>query len=629
MTSAGQEAATQTEYGILRLIGMGRASGGNEMKISNLGPKFDEGGVVVKDPIGQEPGGQTFSRREWLGKLALPATGAVIAAGFLDGVPASGARTKPAMPTVDLSTCVYNIRTYGAKGDGLTLDTAALQAAIDACSGDGGGTVLVPAGTFTIGTVELKSNVTLHIAAAGKLLGSGDGKQYHAVDAIPLRGDSTLNDGNWALLYAVNATNIVVEGAGVIDGQGSQFASPRPGLPSPSGLDDSKRPYHILLYHCDRVAIRNLALVDCAYHSVRIVQSKYIHIDNINIHNRVNGNNDGFHFITAEHVSISNCTVYSQDDACAMFGSCQFIAISNSVFSTRWSVFRFGGGVARNIAVSNCILHQVYGCPIKFQGNNGARFENISFSNLLLDDVTGPIHISAGPQEPGSPVNPGLTPDLPASSTEPPVARNISFSNIHGTVTTNPGTLDGMAPHRDAYAEGERFNCITLNAVGDAVMENISFENIHLTFGGGGSAEIAARRDLPLLASEYFMLGPMPAYGLYARNVHGITLSNIRFQVASSELRPAIIFDHITDAVFNSISVQSNPKAESVLRFIDCEQILLAAARVLTPSSVFLQLEGEGNTGIIVEDGDISKAASALAFKNGAIETSVRLRDRS
>jgi hypothetical protein len=99
--------------------------------------------------------------------------------------------------------------------------------------------------------------------------------------------------------------------------------------------------------------------------------------------------------------------------------------------------------------------------------------------------------------------------------------------------------------------------------------------------------------------------------------------------VASSELRPAIIFDHITDAVFNGISVQSNPKAESVLRFIDCEQILLAAARVLTPSSVFLQLEGEENTGIIVEDGDISKAASALAFKNGATETSVRLRDRS
>jgi len=75
----------------------------------------------------------------------------------------------------DFGARVYNIRKYGAKGDGITLDTAALQAAIDACHQDGGGTVLVPAGTFQIGTVELKSNVALHIAAAGKLLGSGDG----------------------------------------------------------------------------------------------------------------------------------------------------------------------------------------------------------------------------------------------------------------------------------------------------------------------------------------------------------------------------------------------------------------------------------------------------------------------
>jgi hypothetical protein len=592
-------------------------------------PKIHKGETVVKNPIDREGASAMLSRREWLGKLALPATGAVIAAGFFDGGSAAAARTKPAMTTDDLGARVYNIRSYGAKGDKTTLDTAAVQAAIDACASDGGGTVLVPAGTFTIGTVELKSGVRLHIAAAGKLLGSADGKQYHAVDAIPLKGDSTLNDGNWALLFAVDAANIAIEGSGTIDGQGAQFASPAPGVPAPSGLSGLKRPYHILLYHCDRVVIRDIALVDCAYHSVRIVQSKQVHIDNIYIHNRVNGNNDGFHFISAEHVSISNCTVYSQDDACAMFGSCQFITITNCVFSTRWSVFRFGGGVARNIAVSNCILQQVYGCPIKFQGNNGARFENISFANLLLDDVTGPIHISVGPRERGRPVNPGLTPDLPVAASEPPVARNISFSNIHGTVTTDPGPLPGMPPRHDAYREGERFNCITLNAVGDAVMENISFTDIHLTFGGGGSAEIAARRELPSLAGEYFMLGPMPAYGLYARNAHGITLENIRLQVSTPDLRPAVIFDHVQDASINGIGVQGNPQAESVIRFIDSEQVLLTAARVLTPSSAFLQLEGEANSGITVEGGDLSKAASVVVFKDGATEKSVKLRNLS
>ena len=91
---------------------------------------------------------------------------------------------------------IYNIRDFGAKGDGKTLDTAALQAAIDACHRDQGGTVLVPAGVFVIGTTELKSNVTLHLAAQGTLLGTTDAKQYFAADKIPLEGDSTLEDGN-------------------------------------------------------------------------------------------------------------------------------------------------------------------------------------------------------------------------------------------------------------------------------------------------------------------------------------------------------------------------------------------------------------------------------------------------
>src|SRR6185369_10957649 len=81
---------------------------------------------------------------------------------------------------------IFNIREFGAAGDGKTLDTAALQRAIDACSKAGEGTVLVPAGEFVIGAVELKSNVTLRICAGSKLVGSSDGKDYHAVDAIPL-----------------------------------------------------------------------------------------------------------------------------------------------------------------------------------------------------------------------------------------------------------------------------------------------------------------------------------------------------------------------------------------------------------------------------------------------------------
>jgi Glycosyl hydrolases family 28 len=577
----------------------------------------------LSSPNEQPDGLVLWSRRQWLGKLALPATGAIIAAGLLDGNSAESAGTEAAVDSRDLGARVYNIRSYGAKGDKTTVDTAAVQAAIDACANDGGGTVLVPAGTFTIGTVELKSNVTLQIAASGTLLGSADGKQYHPVDPIPLDGDTTLNDGNWALLFAVHARNFSIEGPGTIDGQGAQFHSPVRGTPPPSGLGGNKRPYHLLIYQCENFSVRNISLVDCAYHSIRIIESQRIFLDSIYIHNRVNGNNDGFHFISAEQVRLSNCTVKCGDDACALFGSCKYITVTNSYFSTRWSVFRFGGGHAGNIAVSNCVLHEVYGCPMKFQGDPGSQFENISFSDLVLDDVTGPISISVG-KGPRRASDAPLPDDLP-----PVVVRNISFSNIHGNVTSqapaqlSEGTLGvGSRP-------GEIRSAIVLNAVDDAVLEKISLSNVHLTFGGGGTAEDAEPRDVPKVFGEYFELGRIPAYALYARNARGLTLENVRFEVSQPDLRPAVILDHVEDAAFYGLSVQGNPQAESVLRFIDSKQVLLTSARVLTPAGPFLGLEGDLNEGIIVEGGDLSKSASTVIFKNGASEKSVRLRNVS
>jgi hypothetical protein len=569
----------------------------------------------LKDPLDNENAISLLSRREWLGKLALPATGAVIAAGLMDEAPTVAARTKPAESSADLGARVYNIRNFGAKGDKSTLDTTALQAAIDSCTSDGGGTVLVPAGTFVIGTVEMKSNVTLRICAGGTLLGSGDGKQYHAVDAIPLHGDTTLNDGNWALLFAVNAKNFSIEGPGTIDGQGAQFHSPFRGTLAPSGLRGNERPYHVLIYKCENFSVRNISLLNCAYHSIRVIESQRAQMDGIYMHTRVNGNNDGFHFISAEHVTVSNCTIKCGDDACAMFGSCKNITVTNSYFSTRWSVFRFGGGHAENIAVSNCLLVEVDGCPIKFQGDPGSTFENMSFSNLVLKDVTGPISISVGGR-----LNP---PD----DKIPVAVRNISFSHIHGTVTTNPVSPLSESILTTGTNPGERHSCIVLNSVNGSILENISFDDIHLVFGGGGTAEDAARRDVPQTFGEYFRLGPMPAYGLYARNARGLTLNNVRFQVSTPDLRPAVIFDHVEDAALNGFSVEGNTGAESVMRFIDSKQALVTAARVLTPSSAFLQLEGEANEGIIVEGGDLTKAASVVAFKNGASEKSITLRN--
>src|SRR6185312_9662892 len=171
------------------------------------------------------PGDNSLSRRKLLGYLA---TASIATTGLLASPTKAFAGGNDAeMPTKDKNsgTRVYNIRDYGAVGDGKTLDTPALQKAIDACTDDEGGIVLVPTGVFVIGTVQLKNNVTLHIAAKGVLLGTDDGRQYYADNNIPLTGDTTMDDGNVGLIYAVKEENFSIEGAGTIDGNGARFRS--------------------------------------------------------------------------------------------------------------------------------------------------------------------------------------------------------------------------------------------------------------------------------------------------------------------------------------------------------------------------------------------------------------------
>lgn len=122
------------------------------------------------------------------------------------------------------------------------------------------------------------------------------------------------------------------------------------------------------------------------------------------------------------------------------------------------------------------------------------------------------------------------------------------------------------------------------------------------------------------------MLGPMPAYGFYARDAHGITLNNIRFEVATPEMRPALILDHATDVAINGFSVDANPKAESALRMTDAQDILITAPRLLSAANAFLQLEGTDNADIIVDGGDLHRAEKSLAVKDGAVKNAVKIR---
>jgi hypothetical protein len=552
-----------------------------------------------------------LSRRQWLERVSGPALLASLGAGaMVANLAAAQAGAGP--DERQRGARVFNIRDFGAKGDGESLDTNAVQAAIDACNRDEGGTVLVPAGDFVVGTLELKSNVTLHLATKGRLLGSPKPQDFRAGTGIPA------GNGNIVLLGGADLENVTIEGSGSIDGNGLKFWTGQGDNTGPGGNSAAgyfQRPHLIVLARCRNVRLRDVFLTASAYHCTRILNCERVWIDGVRIYNRVNKNNDGFHFNSCRYVHVTNCDIKCQDDACALFGSNQWVTVTNCTFSTRWSIFRFGAGESENITVSNCVIYDTFGSVVKMAGRAGSRYENITFSNLIMKNVTGPITI-------------GLHSRRNANATGPMVRgiiRNIAFNGIRAQVAAEGQQFPDMH-WEQSYRDGERRTCITVNGVEDDIIENVSFTDVHVLYEGGGTAAEAAIRDVPKIAGEYFEMGPRPAHGLFARNVRGLSLHNVRFEVTKPDLRPALVFDHVSEAVLNGLVVQGNEQAESVLRFTATRDTLISGTRVLTPAPVFLRLEGPDNAGVVVDGGDLTKTRQPLAFAAGATEQAVRLR---
>lgn len=557
-----------------------------------------------------------FSRRKWLKSAAVPAV-AAIGASFISQ--SAQARESDAPDEQLFGAKVYNIKDFGAKGDGQTLDTLAIQTAIDLCHKEKGGTVLVPAGDFVIGTIELKSNVTLHLSNQGKLLGSAKKEDYSAGKGVPA------GNGNIVMIYAANATNVSIQGRGTIDGNGTAFFTGQGDNTGPNSQGGGyfDRPHLLIFYKCHNLLLRDSFYTKSAYHCFRILNCEQVNIDGVKIYNRVNKNNDGFHFNNCKYVHIVNSDVRCQDDACALFGSNQFVTITNCSFSTRWSIFRFGSGEAQNIVISNCLIYETYGCPIKISAGN-ARLENLTFSNIIMRNVTGPIGIGfSGASKRGAN-------DTTQATTQPTFVRNIAFNGIRATVVPVPVNHSDIPFDVKVYP-GEHFSCITLNALGNNFIENVSFTDVHVTYAGGGSMALAEKKNIPQTAQEYFTVwdpepsGP-PAYGLYARNVKGLSLQNVRLEYDEPDARPAIIFDNVHDCNMAGLAVKGSPTADCTLRFINAKDVLISSARLLSSANVFLKLEGDANSGLMLDGGDVRKATKAVVVENGANLKAIKMR---
>ncbi|MGC8863261.1 MAG: glycoside hydrolase family 28 protein [Armatimonadota bacterium] len=232
---------------------------------------------------------------------------------------------------------LYDIRDFGAVGDGVTLNTAAIQRAIDACAANHGGTVIVPAGRFLTGTLRLKSNVTLRLETRAVLVGSTNLADY-AVD-IARCGFERERHIDKCLIYAENAENIAISGRGIIDGQGAAFKG------QAEGSAGGERPMLTRCYRSRNILFEGVTLTNAGSWCSHFRECTDVRITGITIHNRVSWNNDGIDLMSTSRVRISHCTIICLDDAICFQNMSnehpvEDIVITNCIMSTRWAAIR-------------------------------------------------------------------------------------------------------------------------------------------------------------------------------------------------------------------------------------------------------------------------------------------------
>jgi hypothetical protein len=316
---------------------------------------------------------------------------------------------------------VYDVSVFGAKGDGVTDDAAAIQQAIDQCSRDGGGRVLFPRNhTYLAGPVELKSHVELHLEATATLMANPDESIYHLSAFGENRGEGML----W--LYAKDAENISITGKGTIHGNGIAFMG--------AELEDSyelkpladqtfdPRPHVLTLTNVRNLTIRDVTIKEGAYWTVHLIGCDEAVIDGINLLNNLKiRNGDGIDLDHSKNVRIANCHITSGDDCICLknrrefeqYGSCHDIVVTNCVMSSRSCAIKIG---SENM---DSIYHVVFDNCIITGSNRGLGIQNrdegtvtdVVFSNIQLDcrlwsDVwwgkAEPIYVTSYPRANGN-----------------------------------------------------------------------------------------------------------------------------------------------------------------------------------------------------------------------------------
>ena len=405
------------------------------------------------------------------------------------------------------------VRDFGAVGDGVRLDTAAIQKAIDACSAAGGGTLHFPAGRYLTGTIFLKSRVTLELEAGSVLLGSRKLADYPVT--VPALRTYTDSYTDKSLIYAEKAEDIAIRGRGTIDGQGAAFEGPY-----------KVRPYTIRVIQCRNVSIEGVTIRDSPMWVQHYLDCDGVSIRDVTVRSRVNHNNDGIDIDGCRRVRISDCDIWSGDDAIVLkstfAGLCRDVTVTNCVISSNCNALKLGtesNGGFENIVMSNCTVYDNRLAGIALEMVDGGTLDRVIVSNIVMNKVGAPIFMRLGNRARPYTEN-GPRPGMGSF-------RNVIVSNVEATGCGPTGcALAGLPGHP---------------------IENVTVENVRLSFDGGGKLRTDEVPEFPEKYPEFGMFGKLPAYGLYCRHARNLSLRNVRTSVAAADPRPALVCDDVKE----------------------------------------------------------------------------------
>ncbi|MCU7551155.1 glycoside hydrolase family 28 protein [Chitinophagaceae bacterium LB-8] len=314
---------------------------------------------------------------------------------------------------------VFNIKDYGAVGDGKTDDANAIQKAIDACNAAGGGTVLIPSGhTFLAGPFQLKSFIDFHVETNAKVLANPDEKVYTKSAFRANKGEGTVWIGGESL------ENVTISGSGIVDGNGISFMG--------AELEDSyelkpfnivdPRPHVLTIVGGKNIRIKDLTIRNSAYWTVHLVGCDDVAISDITLLNNLKvRNSDGIDLDHSKNVRITNCYIESGDDCICLknrreyeeFGVCENITVSNCTMTSRSCAIKIGSenmDTIRHVVFDNCIIKKS-NRGVGIQNRDEGVVSDVIFSNMLIhshlfSDVwwgkAEPIYVTAYRRAPGN-----------------------------------------------------------------------------------------------------------------------------------------------------------------------------------------------------------------------------------